>query len=149
MFTVALASFAMAQNNTGNNLGLRIGGGYGFGAEISGQFGTTANTRVEVDLGWTNHFTSLSGIFQWKGNITGPLGWYAGPGANIGFWSGSPAGHSYSGIGIGIVGQAGLELTPNIPLQFTLDWRPGFYFIGYDKPFFNWNGVYLGIRWRF
>ena len=51
--------------NAQNNLGVRIGGGQGYGAELSWQHGLGAN-RLELDLGWgsgDNHtdFT-LTGI---------------------------------------------------------------------------------------
>jgi hypothetical protein len=45
-------------------------------------------------------------------------------------------------------GQIGLEYNFNIPLQLSLDYRPGFYLVpaGHGGA---WEGAALGIRYRF
>ncbi len=143
LVAVLMGSFAMAQTN----LGVRLGGGDGFGGELSGQFGLGGN-RLEADLGWTGgdhwSYINLSGIYQWTGNITGPLGWYAGIGANLGLYGGDNEAYK-AGLGLGVALQAGLELNLNIPFQFTLDVRPSWGFIGHSG--FGW-GAALGIRYK-
>ena len=127
------------------NLGVRLGAGYGYGLELSGQFGMGSN-RLEADLGFSSYhndwtYINLCGIWQWTWEISGPWGWYAGVGANLGVYSGE-----YDGFGLGVAAQIGLEFNPNIPLQFTLDVRPNWGFVGYSG--FGW-GAALGIRYKF
>lgn len=142
---LALGTSAMAQEG-GSYLGVRLGAGYGTNAELSYQMGLGGN-RAEFDLGvnmnngW-NYF-HLAGVYQWTGNITGGLGWYAGVGACLGILTGN-----WSGFGLGVVGQAGLSYDFSIPLQLTLDVRPEWDLIG-DVTGFGWGGVALGIRYRF
>ena len=141
---VALGTSAMAQNN----LGARLGVGYGVGAELSWQHGLGGN-RMEWDLGISSHdkwgYANLTGIYQWTWNITGGLGWYAGVGANLSILTGD-----YSGFGLGIDGQVGLEYNFNIPLQLSLDFRPAWHLIGKDDyRGLGWGGLNLGIRYRF
>lgn len=139
---VAFASASFAQNA----LGVRLGAGNGTNAELSYQMGMGSN-RLEFDLGWNGHdnwaYYNLSGIYQWTGTFTGPLGWYAGLGANLGLWS---AKNNDSSFGLAIGGQAGLELNIIDPLQFTLDVRPMWNFIGHGAGF-GW-GAALGIRFK-
>ena len=92
LFVALVAVFAMAAtaNAQDNALGVRLGGGQGYGAELSYQRGLGGN-RLELDLGWSSndHHTALSltGIYQWTGEIGSGFGWYAGVGAHVGFWS--------------------------------------------------------------
>lgn len=137
----AMSTVANAQIST---LGVRGAFGSGAGAELSAQWGMGGN-RLETDLGWAGNqnwgYINLSGIWQWTGSIAGDFGWFAGVGANLGIYSGA-----YSGFGLGLAGQAGLEYNFPIPLQVTLDVRPSWSFIGYSG--FGW-GVALGLRYRF
>ena len=64
-------------------IGLRFGGGSSYGAEISYQKGLGSN-RAEFDLGANLpdlNFFYLAGVYQWRGEITDWLSWFAGPGA--------------------------------------------------------------------
>ena len=143
LFAVMALSFAAkAQSNA---IGIR--GGYG-AAEISYQHALSAANRLEFDLGWWGgkDWTTfnLVGTYQWTGNITGILGWFAGPGAQVRLYKGKVDNKPF---GIGIGGQAGLELDFNIPLQLTLDARPMWHFLGYYSGF--GADVALGLRYRF
>lgn len=144
---VTIGSFANAQNV----LGVRLGGGQGFGAELSYQKGMGGN-RLELDLGWRNgnHFNAfnLTGIYQWTGNIAGNFGWYAGVGASLGYWNWENGHDGDGNIGIAIDGQAGLEYNfQAVPFQLTLDIRPKFQIIPNSE--FHWGDIALGIRYRF
>lgn len=140
---VVFGTTAMAQNA----LGLRAGAGSGTNCELSYQMGLGSN-RLELDLGWWGndnwaHY-NLTGVYQWTGDITGPLGWYLGVGAQLG-WGIDKFNNSSLGLAIG--GQAGLELNFDFPIQLTLDTRPMWNFIGDDNRFDL--GLALGIRYKF
>lgn len=144
---VTIGSFANAQNA----LGVRLGGGQGYGAELSWQTGLGGN-RLEMDLGLRSddHFTAfnLYGIYQWTGTIAGNLGWFAGVGDCLGYWNWE---HGYDGdgnIALAAVGQAGLEYNfQAVPIQLSLDIRPKFYIL--PETSFHWGDIALGIRFRF
>jgi len=78
-----------AQEISENAIGLRLGGGDGFGAEVSYQRAIGGNNnRLELDLGWRNdkHFDAikLAALYQWIWNIEGGFNWYVGAGGGIG-----------------------------------------------------------------
>ena len=148
IFLAIVAVFCMSTMvNAQNWIGVRGAFGSGYGAELSGQ-GRMGGNRLETDLGWASgtnwSYINLTGIYQWTGAIAGPFGWFAGVGANLGLYSGSNA--DYNGFGLGLAAQVGLELNLSIPLQFTLDFRPQWDFIGHSG--FGYGGA-LGIRYRF
>lgn len=140
---VTLATAANAQNA----LGVRLGGGQGYGAELSFQTGLFGS-RCEFDLGLNSgdnytHF-NLTGIYQWTGDIAAGFGWYAGVGASLGYWS---AGNN-SDIALALAGQAGIEYKFNaIPIQLSLDIRPKFYVI--PSTDFHWGDIAFGVRYCF
>ncbi len=143
MSTVASAQFS--------GIGVRLGGGQGYGAELSTLW--NFGNRVEIDLGWDtgDHYTgfSLTGIYQWQGEIGSGFGWFAGVGARVAYWSWeSGYGDSDSDIALALAGQAGLEYQfPSIPIQVSLDIRPAFYLI--PDTDFHWGDIALGIRYIF
>ncbi len=143
---VALVSFGFAANAQ-NALGVRLGGGQGYGAELSYQMGMGSN-RLELDLGLNSHDDwldfNLTGIYQWTGNIAGNFGWFAGVGASLGYWGRD----GHSDIALAVAGQAGLEYDfQAIPIQLTLDIRPKFYII--PDTDFHWGDIAFGIRYMF
>ena len=153
IFFIIAAVFTMTAtvNAQNNALGVRLGGGQGFGAELSYQRGIGGN-RLELDLGLRtgDHFMafSLTGLYQWTGTIAGNFGWYAGVGAAVGFWAWENGHDSDGNIGIAIAGQAGLEYDfKAVPIQLTLDIRPKFYILPATD--FHWGDIALGIRYRF
>ena len=152
-FLIMAAALAMAAtaNAQSNALGARIGGGQGYGAELSYQRGLGGN-RLEADLGLRlgDHFTAfnLTGIYQWTGTIAGNFGWYAGVGASAGFWTWESGHDSDGNIGLAIAAQAGLEYNfQAMPIQLSLDIRPKFYLL--PSTDFHWGDIALGIRYRF
>lgn len=147
LLLVAVVTLGFAANAQDNAIGLRFGGGQGYGAEISFQKGLGAN-RLEIDLGLSNNgdgYYNLSGIYQWVGNLAADLNWYIGVGANVGYC----ANH---GLGLAACGQLGIEYNfPSLPLQVSLDARPQYEFL---LPENCWRhgfgyGACLAIRYRF
>ena len=80
---VAVFAMTTAANAQLSGIGVRLGGGQGYGAELSTLW--NFGNRVEIDLGWGSHdnYTdfSLTGIYQWTGEIGSGFGWFAGVGA--------------------------------------------------------------------
>lgn len=138
-------TFAANAQYNGKAIGLRLGGGYYNGGEISFQMPMGSN-RAELDFGWANSdFASATGVYQWIGNITGNWGWFAGPGVNLGYCINH-------GFGVAAVLEGGVEWDPNsIPFQFTLDIRPSWDFIKREGCAYNGFAVggALGIRYKF
>ncbi|MBR1549591.1 MAG: hypothetical protein IJ634_03045 [Bacteroidales bacterium] len=145
----AMSTMASAQIQT---LGVRVGGGQGYGAELSAQWGFMGQ-RLETDLGWNSgdHYTgfSLAGIYQWTGEIGSGFSWYAGVGARLAMWSWESGYKDHdSDFALALVGQAGIEYNFDaIPFQLSLDIRPNFWLI--PDTDFHWGDIALGIRYRF
>ena len=145
LVAVVMGSMAMAQSNA---IGIRFnyGDGSRTGYELSWQHGLGAN-RMELDLGTivgdNGMGFNLTGTYLWNGTFTGGFGWFAGVGAQVGFWN-----FDNGGFALALVGQAGLEYKFSaIPLQITLDLRPTFNFLPYSE--FHWGGVTGGLRYTF
>lgn len=137
-------TFAANAQYNGKAIGLRLGGGYYNGGEISYQM-PMGNNRAELDFGWANSdFASATGVYQWIGNIEGNWGWFAGPGVNLGYCINH-------GFGVAAVLEGGVEWNPEgIPFQFTLDIRPSWDFIKREGCAYNGFAVggALGIRYK-
>jgi len=155
MLVIGLLMYFISASNaqeTNKAIGVR----FAYGGEISYQHPLGNEHRLEVDLGWNYLGTNLAGnyswgyalngIYQWVWNIpdlADGFNWYAGPGAAI---------VSHSGfLGVGALGQIGIEYNFKFPLQLSIDYRPGFYLIpGTDNIFrTSFNGACLGARYRF
>lgn len=135
--------------NAQNALGVRLGGGQGYNAELSFQKGLGAS-RLEFDLGWRNfeHSSAFSfaALYQFHQDIAPipNLGWFVGAGGKVDYWSAAVD----NKIGLGIVGQAGLDYYfQAIPVQLSLDIRPCLYLI--PSTDFYWGDIALGIRYVF
>lgn len=146
---IAVIGISFAANAQDNAIGVRIGGGQGYNAELSFQKGLGAS-RLEFDLGWHNYehssAFSLAAIYQFHQDIAAVpnLGWFVGIGGKLDYWSAL----SSDNIGLGIVGQAGLDYAfKALPLQLSLDIRPCFYLI--PETNLHWGDVALGIRYMF
>lgn len=150
-FIALVAVFAMSTmaNAQIKDLGVRIGGGEGFGTELSAQWGFMGQ-RLETDLGWHSDDNidefNLSGIYQWTGDIGSGFNWFAGVGARLAIWSYA----NTSDFALALAGQAGIEYNFDaVPIQLTLDIRPCFWIICPGDPDFHWGDIALGIRYRF
>lgn len=134
-------------------IGLRLGGGNGFGPEISYQHGLSDLNRLEFDLGMHTgkHYTAwgLTGIYQWVWNIDGGFNWYAGAGGRIGSWSwdkyyDSP---NNGGVFLAAAGDVGIEYVLPIGIQISLDARPEIGLIYHDNAFIN--NIAFSVRYQF
>lgn len=144
IFVLALSlSFAGAINAqvAGKAIGVRFANEFN-GGELTFQTPLGRANRLELDLGlnhWSNSNSGiqLTGVYQWVWGITTGLNWYAGLGASAGTYT--------SNLGLGIVGQLGIEYNFDIPLQISLDWRPTIFNSYYT--YYGGNG--LSLRYRF
>ena len=153
---VACVSFSVKADA----IGLRFGGGSLAGAEVNYQKGMGSN-RLELGLSWSSksegsgaakystNYIGAFGAYQWHWNISGGFNWYAGPGAEVGFWSWNHNNNSDSGMYLNVGGQIGIEYdfnTLGAPLNLSIDARPMFGLI--DSAGFGWAAA-LGIRYTF
>ena len=134
-------------------IGLRLGGGDGFGTEISYQHGISDLNRLELDLGMHsgNQYSAwgLAGIYQWVWNIDGGFNWFAGAGGRIGSWSWDTGykGTDSSGIFIAAAGDIGIEYAFPIGIQLGLDARPEIGLINHGDVFRN--NIAFSVRYQF
>jgi hypothetical protein len=140
MVLAAVVAMGFAANAQDNALGLRFGGGNGYGAELSYQHNAGPGF-FEFDAGLFDKFVDLTAIYDFNIAPIGPLNFYAGPGVFVATWPGENVLHA------GLVGQVGLEYTFNFPLQISLDWRPWFNFV--DGFHGYYTGAALGLRYAF
>ena len=66
---VASSLGALSAQADSKTIGLRMGGGFGYGAEVSYQQPIGIANRVEVDLGLNRSGFGLSGIYQFRTQI--------------------------------------------------------------------------------
>jgi len=143
-----IAVSAYAQDISDHAIGLRLGDGDGYGAEITYQRALGDNNRLEIDLGIEsgddfNGFKA-TGIYQWVWNIDGGFNWYAGAGGGLGT---ADRDNDDSGVFLLAAGQVGIEYNFDIPLQLSLDLRPEIYFGGFRDGFDP--DIALSVRYRF
>ena len=87
---VASSLGALSAQADSKTIGLRMGGGFGYGAEVSYQQPIGIANRVEVDLGLNRSGFGLSGIYQWVwdfSELADGFNWYAGVGGGIGSYN--------------------------------------------------------------
>jgi len=152
-----------AQTISENALGLRLGGGNGYGAEVSYQRAVGGdNNRLEFDLGWRNdnsryNSVKLAALYQWVWNIEGGFNWYAGAGGGVGNISAKDERYYnnknykyYDETFLFLAGNIGIEYNFDIPLLISLDFRPEIGFINDNDDFDNFSpDVALGLRYQF
>ncbi len=144
-----------AQEISENAIGLRLGGGEGFGPEITYQRYLYENNRIEADLGLRNksdfNAFKIVGLYQWVWPLEQGFNWYAGAGAGIGNIHDSRGIERHDdGIFALIAGSLGIEYNfQDIPLQLALDFRPEIALANYDV-YSNFAPDFgLSIRYRF
>lgn len=155
-FGAVFFSKTNAQDISDNALGLRIGGGGGYGAEVSYQRATSGNNRLEFDLGWRNdsYYDAIKivGLYQWVWNIEGGFNWYAGAGAGLGNVD-VPERYNEryprDGFFLLVAGDIGIEYNFDFPLLLSLDFRPELGFSDYDVIDDFTPDVALGVRYQF
>ncbi len=127
--------------------GKAIGVRFGYGGEVSYQHPLGNANRLELDLGVNSWGLSLNGVYQWVWDLSDlaeGFNWYAGVGGALGI-------HDSSYFGVGVLGQVGIEYNFNIPLQVSVDYRPGLYFAPKASNIFHpgYDGVCLAARYKF
>lgn len=146
---ISLIAFsAYAQDISDHAIGMRLGDGDGYGAEITYQRALGDINRLEIDLGveYGDDFNGFkaTGIYQWVWNIDGEFNWYAGAGGGLGSVDRD---NDDSGVFLQAAGQVGIEYNFDIPLQLSLDIRPEIYFGGFRDGFDR--DIALSLRYRF
>lgn len=158
---IGLVFTTQAQQISKNAIGLRLGDSGGFGTEITYQRALGSNNRLELDLGWRNRkdynnngydddAIKLAALYQWVWNIDGGFNWYAGVGGGVGTF-----GRDYydkrnfdNDTFVFAAGDIGIEYNFNIPLLFSLDFRPEFGGSGYYKDNYG-SDIALSVRYQF
>jgi len=163
IFVIGATAATQAQTISENALGLRFGGGNGYGAEVSYQRGLGDNNRLEFDLGWRNDKNNydaikLTGLYQWVWNIESGFNWYAGLGGGVGSISAKDDRYYdnrgyryYDETFIFLAGDIGIEYNFDIPLLISLDFRPEFGFHNNDNDRIDdfSPDIALGLRYQF
>ena len=136
---VAAFAFVAVASAQPRAIGVRAG----WGGELSYQHGGGAGF-LEADLGFlANNGFYVTGIYDFILGSAGICNFYMGPGVQLGFYKHADE----NGFNAGIAGQIGVEFEiPSVPLNISLDWRPVYYF---NYGGFGWQGIALGIRYRF
>lgn len=149
VFILAIPAISMAQR--GNNaIGLRFGGGIGYGTEISFQTPFDQN-RAELDLGFGGRgdysYWNLTGLYQWVLPIESGFYWYFGLGPSLGNWAHDD--FNDSGVYLALALNAGIEYNfSEVPLQISIDTRPELSVVNPpDDPF--GFGLALALRYKF
>ena len=138
---VALTTAANAQYSSA--LGVRVGAGSAWGAELSYQGYLGNINRVELDLGanfGAYDAVSVAAIYHWHWFLAGGFGFYIGPGIQ-GYLV-----EKHLGLGVG--GQVGIDYQFNAPIQLSLDVRPMWDIFSTTGAALNY-GAALGIRYAF
>ncbi len=158
LFAMGATLATNAQTISENALGLRIGGGNAYGAEVSYQRALGGdNNRLELDLGWRNDKNNydsfkLAALYQWVWNIEGGFNWYVGAGGGVGSISDNRRNvvQRDDQTFIFLAGDIGIEYNFDIPLLISLDFRPEIGFINDNDDFDNFSpDIALGLRYQF
>ena len=144
-FVLVMGSFmALNAQVDGKAIGIR----FGYGAEISYQHPLGNTNRLELDLGLTHYGAALNGIYQWVWDLSelaDGFNWYAGVGAGLGMFDYGSI--NKNALSIGLLGQVGIEYNFNIPLQLSLDYRPGVFVLnGFNT---SLDGFCVSARYKF
>jgi hypothetical protein len=154
-FAICFTTTLQAQDIADNAIGLRLGDGDGFGAEISYQRALSANNRLEGNLGWRSgsNFNGfkLTGLYQWLWELDGDFNWYAGAGGGLSSVNADlPNNREVRDTFVFLAGNLGVEYNFEIPLLIALDFRPEFGFVDDDLTNDVLNfGIALSLRYQF
>lgn len=150
LIVIGFSFSANSQEIADNALGLRLGGGNGFGTEVSYQRALGGNNRLELDLGWRsgNDFDGfkLIGLYQWIWAIEGDFNWYAGLGGGLGSYDNDRNDNNSETFAVA-AGNIGIEYNFDIPLLISLDFRPELGFGNFNDDV-NFD-IALGVRYQF
>jgi hypothetical protein len=143
-----IVGFSAIGQSSEKAIGVRTGGGYGFGGELNIQWPFKGN-RLEVGLGGfaTNRYNGLgiNGVYQFIQPLSDGFRFYYGVGGHISSFSRRNHWDNNMEGRLGILAQAGVEyFFTEIPLQLSLDARPGL-FVGHRSGL----GIDLGLGARY
>lgn len=128
--------------------GKAIGARFNYsGGEISYLHPLGDANRLEIDLGSNSWGLAVNGVYQWVkdlSTVTDGMNWYYGFGAAAGL-------HNYTYLGVGVLGQIGVEYNFQFPLNLSLDYRPGLYVAPGASTLLHgaYDGFCLSARYRF
>ena len=136
---VAILAFAAVANAQSRSLGIRAT----YGGELSYQHNMGSASFLEADLGFAvkEGFVATA-IYDFILGQSGGFSIYAGPGAQVAFINAD----DFSGLGLAIAGQLGIEYVFDAPIGISVDWRPRFNFIHGG---FGYSSVAFALRYMF
>lgn len=145
-----LAAHSTAQAQYKNAIGLRLW--YYPGITFKHHISDPGALEFILDTRWGGWI--ITGLYEHHFPL-GPenLNLYVGGGLHLGYHNGRSGKHKYwddydGGAFLGFDGIIGLEYTlTSIPLNFSLDYKPAFNFVGYQR--FWGDGGALSIRYAF
>ena len=139
---------SISAQNYDNAVGLRLG--WGFGGSIKHFFDDSKAIEGIAQFGGLySRYAQITGLFQIHkplDDVAPGLQWYFGGGGFVGFFSGL---YSTRSTRIGVVANIGLDYAfEDLPLNLSLDWAPGFAFVGFGN-FFGARTGGLAVRYIF
>jgi len=144
LIIVTATTFSFSQNY---KTAIGIKGGYpGYGSLNAKHF-LSSNTAIEGSVGGGANSLWLQGLYELNFSLEEGLNWYAGGGANLGFYSykNPLTNDRTSNMILGISGIVGLEYTfEDFPLNVALDTGPNIRLI--NSFGFGW-GAGLAVRY--
>jgi hypothetical protein len=142
--TIMILTFSANAQVYDGAIGLRLSASnYGFGPEISYQYGLSDASRIEAGIGFSvdnnyNRF-GVTGAYQMVFEVESGFSWFVGPGAQLWLYSYSNNVLNNRGSVGGAVGaQFGVEYDFNeldIPFSASIDTRPMFNFVSNNSGF--------------
>ena len=134
---------ANAQTPFKSALGLVFDGGDGSNVGIQYKTALSGPQALQLQASFRSHWVNVGADWQYEKAISGAegLAWYAGVGAQVGFWSANSNSETY----LGLRPQVGLEYKiPTIPIAMHLDYKP-YLGLNHDTGF-NGNQFSFGVK---
>jgi hypothetical protein len=140
----AVTTFSYSQNY---KTAIGIKGGYpGYGS-LNGKHFLNSKTAIEGSIGGGTNTLWLQGLYELNFSLEQGLNWYAGGGANVGFYSfkNTITNERTSNMILGLNGIVGIEYTfEDFPLNVALDTGPNLRII--NSFGFGW-GAGIAVRY--
>lgn len=140
----AITQEAKAQTPFKSAIGVVFDGNDGSNVGIQYKTALKGPQAAQFQVSFGNHWVNFGGDWQYERPIQGAEGlhWYAGVGAQIGFWSYKGNSETY----LGLRPQIGLEYKiPTMPLGVHLDYKP---YLGLNHSSgFQGDGFTFGVKY--
>jgi hypothetical protein len=141
---ITVSTFSYSQNY---KTAIGIKGGYpGYGS-LNGKHFLNSKTAIEGSIGGGTNTLWLQGLYELNFSLEQGLNWYAGGGANVGFYSfkNTFTNERTSNMILGLNGIVGIEYTfEDFPLNVALDTGPNLRII--NSFGFGW-GAGIAVRY--